>query len=369
MMKLGLFMMPLHNPNRNYTKVLQEDREAILLAECLGFDEAWVGEHYSALTEPIPDPLQFMATLVPLTTSIKFGTSVLNLPQHHPAVVAGNCAMFDHLSEGRFIMGIGPGGLGSDFELFKTMDKNRSEMMVESIETIHKIWSSDPPYRIPGKYWDITIDSACQPRLGIGPMLKPYQKPFPPLAVSAMSPASSTARLAGERGWGLISANFMPVGHAKTHWQQYCAGAEAAGRRPDRADWRLARTILVTETDGEAADYLSANEGCSVGWYYAYLRDNLATFKLLKIFKPSESIPDEEVTIPNCMDWMVIHGGPNKVLDQLVALVDAVGYFGTLLLTHKDWDQPALHKRSMTLLAEKVMPKFRQHLQTRQAAE
>ena len=61
-MKLGLFMMPLHDPNRDYTRVLQEDREAILLAEKLGYEEAWVGEHYSARTEPIPDPLQFMAT-------------------------------------------------------------------------------------------------------------------------------------------------------------------------------------------------------------------------------------------------------------------------------------------------------------------
>lgn len=367
-MKLGLFMMPLHDPQRNYTKVLQEDREAILLAEKLGFSEAWVGEHYSAATEPIPDPLQFMATLISATRTIKFGTSVINLPQHHPAQVAGNCAMFDHLSEGRFIMGVGPGGLGSDFELFKVTDKNRSEMMVEAIEIIHRIWSSDPPYRIPGKYWDITIDNSYQPRLGIGPMLKPYQKPFPPLAVSAMSPGSLTARLAGERGWGLVSANFMPVGHAKSHWDQYCAGAKASNRRADRTNWRLARSILVTETDKEAADYL-ANEKSSVGWYYAYLRDNLGTYKLLKIFKPDESIPDDAVTIPQCIDWMVIHGSPKRVLDQLVALVDEVGFFGTLLLTHKDWDKPDLHKRSMTLLAEQVMPRLRQHLGALQAAE
>jgi alkanesulfonate monooxygenase SsuD/methylene tetrahydromethanopterin reductase-like flavin-dependent oxidoreductase (luciferase family) len=104
-MKLGLFMMPLHDPKRDYTKVLEEDREAILLAEKLGYDEAWVGEHYSAATEPISDPLQFMATLIPITKSIKLGTSVLNLPQHHPAQVAGNCAMFDHLCRGRFLMG------------------------------------------------------------------------------------------------------------------------------------------------------------------------------------------------------------------------------------------------------------------------
>ena len=367
-MKLGLFMMPLHDPKRNYTQVLQEDREAILLAERLGYDEAWVGEHYSCTTEPIPDPLQFMATLIPITKTIKFGTSVLNLPQHHPAVVAGNCAMFDHLSEGRLIMGIGPGGLGSDFELFKVMDKNRSEMMVEAIDMVHKIWSSDPPYRIPGKYWDITIDDSYQPRLGVGPMLKPYQKPYPPLAVSAMSPSSSTARMAGERGWGLVSANFMPVGHAKTHWQQYCAGAEAAGRRADRGDWRLARSILVTETDEEAREYL-ADEKCSVGWYYTYLRDNLATYKLLKIMKPSEAMPDEAVTFRNCVDWMVIHGSPKRVLDQLVALIDEVGSFGTLLLTQKDWDRPELHKRSMRLLAEQVMPKLRRHLEHMKAAE
>jgi alkanesulfonate monooxygenase SsuD/methylene tetrahydromethanopterin reductase-like flavin-dependent oxidoreductase (luciferase family) len=360
-MKLGLFMMPLHDPKRDYTRVLQEDREAILLAEKLGYDEAWVGEHYSCATEPIPDPLQFMATLIPVTTTIKFGTSVLNLPQHHPAIVAGNCAMFDHLARGRFIMGVGPGGLGSDFELFKVMDKNRSEMMVEAIDMIHQIWRSDPPYRIPGKYWDVTVDAACQPRLGIGPMLKPYQKPFPPLAVSAMSPSSATARLAGERGWGLISANFMPVGHAKTHWAQYCAGAEAAGRRPDRAAWRLARSILVTESDDEARDYL-ADDDCAFGWYYAYLRDNLATYNLLKIFKPNEAIPDAEITVQRCFEWMVIHGSPRTVLDRLVALVDELGYFGTLLLTHKDWDKPSLHQRSMRLLAEEVMPKLRRHV-------
>jgi alkanesulfonate monooxygenase SsuD/methylene tetrahydromethanopterin reductase-like flavin-dependent oxidoreductase (luciferase family) len=360
-MNLGLFMMPLHDPNRRYADVLREDQEAILLAEELGFQEAWVGEHYSCSTEPIPNPLQFMATLIHQTKSIKFATGVINLPQHHPAQVAGDVALFDYLSGGRYIMGVGPGGLGSDFELFKTFDKNRSEMMVESIEMIHKIWASDPPYRIPGKHWDITIDAQCQLHLGIGPMLKPLQQPHPPLAVSAMSPASSTARLAGERGWGLVSANFMPVVHAKSHWEQYCIGAEFTGRHPDRAHWRLARSILVTESDAEAAEYL-ANDDSSFGWYYAYLRDNLGTYKLLKIFKPDEAIPDSEVTVQNCMKWMVISGRPKTVLDQLVALVDEVGWFGTLLMTHKDWDQPGLHKRSMRLMAEKVMPRLRQHL-------
>jgi alkanesulfonate monooxygenase SsuD/methylene tetrahydromethanopterin reductase-like flavin-dependent oxidoreductase (luciferase family) len=368
-MEYGLFMMPLHDPRRDYTDILEEDREAILLAEKFGFSEAWVGEHYSAKTEPIPDPLQFMATLIPQTKSIKFATGVINIPQHHPAQIAGNVAQFDHLCRGRYIMGVGPGGLGSDFELFKVFDKNRSEMMLEAIDIVHKIWDSDPPYHISGQYWDVTIDTQCQLHLGVGPMLKPYQRPYPPLAVSAMSPNSTTARVAGERGWGVVSANFMPIGHATTHWNQYCIGAEKQGRRPDRAKWRVARSILVTESDDEARDYL-ANDQSSYGWYYRYLRENLATYNLLKIFKPREDIADEDVTYPKCVEWMIIHGAPTTVLDRLIAMVDEIGWFGTLLLTHKDWnDNRDLHRRSMRLFAEQVMPRFQKYMMNRKTTE
>jgi len=367
-MKLGLFMMPLHDPGRPYGDVLREDREAILLAEDLGYDEAWVGEHYSCATEPIANPMQFMATLAPLTKRIVFGTSVLNLPQHHPAHIAGDAAQFDHLVGGRFIMGVGPGGLGSDFELFETLEKDRAAMMVESVETIHAIWRSDPPYRIQGKFWNIVVDKQVRPELGIGPMLKPFQKPYPPLAVSAMSPKSGTARLAGERGWGLISANFTPSNQVLSHWQSYCEGAEAAGRRADRALWRVARSIVCTDTDAEAADYLS-DEACSPGWYYKYLRDNLAAFKMTRIFKRDEDMPDSELTVPMMLETMVMSGSPQRVLDQLVALVDEIGWFGTLLVTHKDWDEPAIHRRSMHLLAGQVVPKLRQHMAGLQAAE
>ncbi len=367
-MKLGLFMMPLHDPRRAYMDVLREDREAILLAEELGYDEAWVGEHYSCKTEPIASPLQFMATLVPVTRRIVFGTGVLNLPQHHPAQIAGDVAQFDHLAGGRFIMGVGPGGLGSDFELFETMEKDRTAMMVESVETIHAIWRSDPPYRIHGRFWNVVVDTQVRPELGIGPMLKPFQAPYPPLAVSAMSPKSGTARLAGERGWGLVSANFTPPNQVLSHWHAYCEGAESAGRSPDRGRWRVARSIVCTESDQEAAEYL-ADDACSPGWYYKYLRDNLSAFRMTKIFKPDESMSDEELTVQRMLELMVLSGSPRRVLDQCVALVDAIGWFGTLLVTHKDWDRPDLHRRSMRLLAEQVVPRLRQHMTALQAAE
>ena len=54
-MKLGFFTMPIHPPERNYSETLKEDRQAILLADELGFTEAFIGEHtpISAKTSPL----------------------------------------------------------------------------------------------------------------------------------------------------------------------------------------------------------------------------------------------------------------------------------------------------------------------------
>ncbi|WP_159014757.1 LLM class flavin-dependent oxidoreductase [Acidisoma sp. S159] len=362
-MQLGLFMMPLHSPDRDFTAILKEDRDAIVLADRLGYDEAWVGEHYSCKTEPIADPLQFMAMAAAMTNRIKFGSGVINLPQHHPAQVAGNVAQFDHLVEGRFIMGIGPGGLGSDYELFETSEKDRGEMMVESIDMIHAIWRSDPPYRIHGKYWKVVIEKQVHDHLGIGPMHKPYQKPFPPIAVSAMSPNSSTARLAGQRGWGLVSAHFTPGSQVRSHWRAYTEGAAEAGVRSERANWRVVRSIICTRTDADAAAYLS-NETCSPGWHYKYLRDNLATFNMTKILKSAGTMTDDGLTVPNMLKDLVISGSPRRVLEGLITLVDEIGVFGTLLVAHKDWDDATLHRESMRLISEEVMPRLNQHIAT-----
>ena len=182
-MKLGLFQMPLHPAHRPLQETLHENTDKILHADELGFHEVWVGEHFSATTEPITAPLIFMASLVSRTKQIKFGAGVIGLPNHHPAIVAGEVALFDHLSSGRLLFGIGPAGLASDFELFGNTDHVvRNERMAESIDIILKIWSQDPPYDIRGKHWTVKITDNIVPSLGVGYLSKPLQKPHPPIA-------------------------------------------------------------------------------------------------------------------------------------------------------------------------------------------
>ena len=204
-------MMPLHPPTRTLTDYMAETAEKVLLAERLGFDEVFVGEHFSATTEPIPSPLMFMASLIPQTSRITFGTGVINLPNRHPAVIAAEVAQFDHMSQGRFLFGIGTGSLPSDYELFDVADvEKRNRMLIESMDIITRIWAQDPPYEFDGEFWKFGIRKAINRELGIGFMPKPLRPGGPPVVVAVSSPNSSTVRVAAQRGWGPISSPLAP---------------------------------------------------------------------------------------------------------------------------------------------------------------
>jgi alkanesulfonate monooxygenase SsuD/methylene tetrahydromethanopterin reductase-like flavin-dependent oxidoreductase (luciferase family) len=368
-MQLGMFTMPVHPPARPMHETLEEDRQAVILADELGFAEAWCGEHFSSTAEPIPSPLMFFASLVHRTKRIKFAPGVLNLPQIHPAMAAAHAAMFDHLSKGRFLMGIGPGGLGSDFELLGLTDRAvRGEMMLESIDTILKIWSQDAPYEIAGKHWSVSIKDFIYDGLGIGQMPKPYQKPHPPIFLSIVTPNSSSAKMAAVRGWTPVSANFIQSRYIRSHWEAYVEGAESVGRRPDPSIWRIARSVLVTESDGEADDYL-ASPDCGLHFYYTYFKRMYVDRGVFELLKPDPGMSDEAATPEAVARSMVTWGSPATVLEKLVALHEQWGDFGTLLMVGHDWDRPAMWQRSMRLLAEAVMPRFAQHVRAVRAAE
>src|SRR5216117_4256622 len=97
-MQLGYFTMPLHPPHRDPAQTLQEDREAIVLADRLGFHDAFVGEHLTDRCENVTSGLIFLATLIGETKTIKLATGTSNLSQSHPVVIAAQAAMFDHLA-------------------------------------------------------------------------------------------------------------------------------------------------------------------------------------------------------------------------------------------------------------------------------
>jgi alkanesulfonate monooxygenase SsuD/methylene tetrahydromethanopterin reductase-like flavin-dependent oxidoreductase (luciferase family) len=368
-MRLGLFMMPVHPPGRVLAETLAEDEEKALYADRLGFDELWLGEHFSATTEPIPSPLMFMAGLVPRTNNLTFGTAVICLPNHHPVKVAAEVAQFDHMSRGRFMLGIGIGGLYSDFELFDNGDRKvRERKAMESIGMIERIWAQDPPYQLKGEFWSVQLKDAIIPELGIGFMPKPYRKGGPPISMSVSSRNSPTAHVAAQRGWGIISANNVPRPALPGHWETYSKACAQAGKKADGENWRVARNVMVAASDAEARERVFSAHG-SNRYFYTYMREVLSRVGLLGSLKPQPEMSDEAATVEAITEGSVIYGSPATFLDKLVALRDEAGPFGTLLMTGLDWSGPnrAWERESMRLLAQEVMPKFRQHIAAKAA--
>ena len=167
-MRLATFMMPLHPPGRRPVETLAEDREAILLADRLGYREAYVGEHVTDLAENITSCLMFLASLAHDTKNIVLGSGTLNMPNGHPAAIAAQVAMLDHLLKGRFIMGISPGGLMSDAEVFGNLDKDRNAIFLESINMVLDLWAKESPYDLHGKFFQVSTAKTSMPDIGQG---------------------------------------------------------------------------------------------------------------------------------------------------------------------------------------------------------
>lgn len=354
-MKLGYFTMPLHPPGRNYIETLKEDREAILMADRLGYSEAYVGEHTTDLAETIPSCLMFLSTLVHATKNIKLGTGTLNLPNGHPAAFAANVAMLDHLLEGRLIVGISPGGLPSDMEMFENLDRDRKAMFLECINHMIALWTTDAPYNLKGQFWNLSTERTLITEIGQGTVLKPYQRPHPPIVVTAVEPFSAGVSAAAARGWDTISANFLLPQWVKSHWDKYAAGCAQGGRPADPANWRVAKTVFVCE-DAATAQTYGKGENSPYRFYYKQLLYKLRKAGRSNLFKKSKDAPDDSVTLDGVVDDLVIAGTPEQVTAQLLAFRDQIGDFGTLLYCGIDWVDAKLGQRSIELMAEKVMP-------------
>jgi alkanesulfonate monooxygenase SsuD/methylene tetrahydromethanopterin reductase-like flavin-dependent oxidoreductase (luciferase family) len=355
-MNLGFFTMPVHPQGRDYAQTLKEDREAFILADRLGYTEGYCGEHLTDSVENIPNSMMFVATLLGVTKQIKLGTAVINLPHSHPAIVAANAAMLDNLFEGRFIMGIGAGILRSDAEALGILDQNRQEMFVEAIDQVLAIWAGEPPYNIKGKYWTISTEKTLWPEVGLGSIVKPYRRPHPEIVGTASDPDSKGVIALGRRGWGPVSSNLLHANRVASHWTNYAQGAAEGGHKADRSVWRIGRSIFVANDDKVARSYGGDDANSPYRFYMKQLLAKLSRFKRFAGLKSDPGMRDEDITLEYVIESMVIRGDVNHVVDQILALHEKTGDFGTLLYCGKDWTDPALSRRSMELMAEKVMP-------------
>jgi alkanesulfonate monooxygenase SsuD/methylene tetrahydromethanopterin reductase-like flavin-dependent oxidoreductase (luciferase family) len=245
----------------------------------------------------------------------------------------------------------------SDAEVFGNYQKDRNAIFLESINMVLDIWQGEAPYNLSGQFFNVTTEKTKILEIGQGAILKPYQKPHPPIVVTAVAPHSKGVTEAAKRGWQPISANFLLPEWVASHWPRYVEGRQAAGAQASPAEWRVAKSIFVADDDATAKRYGHSAEG-PYQFYFRSLVRKLVMFGRANLFKLDQNEPDDRITPEFITNRLVIAGTVNSVVDQLLAFREKIGDFGTLVYACHDWLDPALGKRSMQLMAEQVMPKL-----------
>ena len=175
-MRFGILFTGLYPTEFGAAQMYQHISQQAQIASSSNFEALFASQHY--LTGPdsmVVQPLPLLAYLAGRVPGMYLGTSIFQLPLHHPVEVAEQTTMLDILSGGKFLFGVGQGYRDVEFQSFGLEKRHRRQRMVEGLEVIKKLWNEDN-VTYHGRFHDLESVS-------IAP--KPLQKPGPPILVGA----------------------------------------------------------------------------------------------------------------------------------------------------------------------------------------
>ena len=214
-----------------------------------GYDEKYPYSASGRMPLPnrciVPDPLDLLAYLAAVTSTLHLATGVLILPEHHPVVLAKRIATLDQLSGGRVRLCVGVGWMKEELEACGIDFSTRGRRTDESIDAMRTLWGDEGEDGVAFQGDFFSFDHAHS-----NP--KPVRAGGVPIHIGGHSDAA--ARRAGRRGDG-----FQPLGlrgeelSAKVAVMRHAA--EDAGRDPDALELSLGGALSTTtpETVEEAA--------------------------------------------------------------------------------------------------------------------
>lgn len=348
--------MPEVRPKRNWTLYFDQIVREAQLAEELGLDEYWVGEHHTKAHETVPDPLMMLARIAEATSQIRLGPATINLTYeiNDPFNIAEKLAFLDQLSGGRVNYSLGAGALPRDMNMFNVDEERQKDIMWEAIDVIETYTHATDPTDFDGEFFQYEDRIVQLPSL----------QEDPPTAVAGFTSTGSYAG-AVEGGHRLLTLLFSPLKApnnpdalgVKTMAETINETAESIGRDPQavRREWAIAREVYVTDSKEQALEDI--RKGAEE--YYDYML-GLGDWGLLQFVKTEQEQAREDLTV----EWLaenlpMIIGSPEECIKQIQVLQREVGGFGTLIINSHDWMLPEEKWRdSLQLFAREVMPAF-----------
>jgi probable F420-dependent oxidoreductase len=217
-------------------------------AEALGYHSLWAFSRIlfpdappeQRLTSPyrsVHDPLVAAAFLAGVTSRVRLGLAVVNLPYYAPLVLAKALTSIDVVSNGRLDAGLGLGWAGEEFAAVGVDLARRGARAEEFIACLRAIWTEEP-VEFAGEFYQV-------PRGFVAP--RPVQTPHPPILLGGT--AEPALRRAGRLADGWISSSRFPGDQIPVAVATIRSAAEQAGRDPDRIRIIVRGSLRLRDTD------------------------------------------------------------------------------------------------------------------------
>ena len=356
----------------NAAEMLDNLRQQTVLAEELGFEVMWLGEHHFGPygIGDLPNPILLGADLAARTSRIRIGQMANIAPWWHPIRLAEDLAILDNLTEGRIEVGFGRGIWPYEGPQFHAnadprKDAENRELFRETIEVVRKIWSdeyfshqgenysfpagdtvfSHPSYP-PDPAWQ---DGERVTRLRVTP--RPYQKPHPPLWMTVSTDRSVTT--AAELGLKACYWQPPPL-RIRQRMELYAETRSKLEGRP----FSLGEDQAVMRSTYVASSMEDARRDAEAGIMSSFIFND--PFRGRQVF----TNPGEELNDDVRLDWdfleprTLLVGSPDHVAEKIQELREVCSLECLLVeFAHGGIPQRKI-LRNLENFATRVMPRF-----------
>lgn len=244
-MQCDVFLFTAQFAAMTHSEVISAAVEYALTAERCGYDGAWITEHHFIPYGLCPSAATMAGFILGRTSRLKVGTAVSLLPLHHPVQLAEQAALLDHLSNGRFQLGVGRGGPVIDLEVFGSSLARYECGLPESVDLILQTWTQE----------SVAADGEFFKFRRVTPNLRPLTQPHPPLSVACHS--GNTIEVAAQRGLPMLLFLHLDDDAKLALLTRYNEIAEQHGHDPSRIEHIWAVVGYVADSQAEAQQVVS----------------------------------------------------------------------------------------------------------------
>ena len=321
------------------------------MAEPLGFDSVWSVEHHFDDYTMCPDVLQFLSYMAGKTSKVKLGSMVVVLPWHDPIRVAEQISLLDHISNGRFILGLGRGLARIEYEGFRLDQNEGRNLFVEYAELI--LNALENGYMEGGKF-------TKQPRRDIRPFParsfkgRTYAAAVSPESMPIMAKLGVGLLVIPQKPWDIVKEDFK-IYHKVWH--------EVNGATPPPKP--LSGGFCFVDENKDRAEEMAMK------WITAYYHTAMRHYEMTQQHFGSHKsyefyshvgkyiemrgMDNAAADFAKLMPW----GTPDEVIEKIAFIKDTIDANGVMMnfsYAGMPFDEV---ERSLKLFAKKVMPEVK----------